>query len=115
MTLATTEPIVRCSFCGGQGILPGPRVCALCNGEGLRALEAADTIPAPPATEPKAVCSCGATYDAGAYEALRLVGYQDDGEGGWLDLRNCTAFNPVRGTTCGSTMAVVVPRLGRSS
>lgn len=32
---------------------------------------------------------CGAMHGAVAWSQLPLVGYQDDGEGGWLELRNC--------------------------
>lgn len=107
------EPIVRCPSCGGEGILPGPRVCMSCHGEGLQVshryrsavdrmrLETADTEP-PPAPE-DVHCSCGASYDAEAFGALPFVGYQDDFEGGWLELRNCTAST--NGRTCRSTIA----------
>lgn len=35
------------------------------------------------------VCSCGHAVDAAGWEALPLVGHQDDGAGGLLELRNC--------------------------
>lgn len=31
------EPIVKCKNCRGDGIKPGPRVCGMCKGIGLRA------------------------------------------------------------------------------
>lgn len=40
---------------------------------------------------------CGRSFTAAGWLALRYVGQQDDGEGGWLTLRNCR---------CGSTLAV---------
>lgn len=46
-------------------------------------------------------CSCGASFDAIAWENLRFVGYQDDGENGpgsVLELRDCSV--------CGSTIAI---------
>ncbi len=45
-------------------------------------------------------CSlCGRKFSAFDWSQLLLVGYQDDGEGGWLELRNCT---------CTSTLSVHV-------
>lgn len=48
-------------------------------------------------------CGCGRAWYAGEWTALSLVGYQDDGDGGRLELRNCT---------CSSTLAVEVERDG---
>lgn len=31
-----SEPIVKCKNCRGNGIKPGPRVCRMCKGIGLR-------------------------------------------------------------------------------
>jgi len=42
-------------------------------------------------------CACGLAYDRAGWEALPSRGRTDDGEGGQLELRNCT---------CGSTLAV---------
>lgn len=63
----------------------------------------ADTIPPPPlpAPEPIKVCGCGRAFDAYEWRALRHVGDQDDGEGGVLELRDCTS--------CGSTIAIEIP------
>lgn len=43
-------------------------------------------------------CSCGAHYTRREWATLRYVGQQDDGEGGWLELRDCSR--------CGSTISV---------
>lgn len=51
-------------------------------------------------------CSCGESYGPRGWSLLPLVGYQDDGAGGRLELRNCER--------CSSTMAVEVPRFGLS-
>lgn len=53
----------------------------------------ADTLPPPPLK----TCHCGASFDVPAWNALALVGVQDDGDGGELELRNCR---------CSSTLAV---------
>ncbi len=45
-------------------------------------------------------CSCGQTYTAAAFRNLPLCGYQADGDGGELELRNCA---------CGSTISRDVP------
>lgn len=50
-----------------------------------------DTIP------PIKVCLCGVSYSAESWATLRRVGIQDDGEGGELELRDCT---------CSSTIAI---------
>lgn len=50
-------------------------------------------------------CGCGATYEAEAFSALPWVGWQDDFEGGWLELRNCTGRNARLGRECRSTIA----------
>ena len=42
-------------------------------------------------------CGCGNRFDAEQWRQLRLVGRQDDGEGGTLELRNCP---------CGSTICI---------
>ena len=43
-------------------------------------------------------CSrCGTVIGGVEWSQLHLVGYQDDGDGGWLELRNCT---------CTSTLSV---------
>lgn len=42
-------------------------------------------------------CGCGRTYDAAQWRELRLVGLQEDGDGGLLELRDCE---------CGSTLSV---------
>ena len=47
-------------------------------------------------------CSCGCAYTADQWNALPLVGDQPDGEGGVLELRNCT---------CTSTIAAQVQGL----
>lgn len=44
-------------------------------------------------------CACGRVYARSEWGRLRLVGHQDDGEGGLLELRDCT---------CKSTLAVQV-------
>ena len=41
-------------------------------------------------------CACGAAYTWTEWDDRPLVGVQDDGEGGQLEMRNCR---------CGSTMA----------
>ncbi|MDB4946208.1 MAG: hypothetical protein JWP97_5742 [Labilithrix sp.] len=53
-----------------------------------------DTLPTPP---PVRVCGCGRSHDRDEWQGLRLVGLQEDGEGGELELRNCQ---------CGSTLAI---------
>ncbi len=55
----------------------------------------------PPSAWPKRCPSCGAALSQTAWESLALVGAQDDGAGGLLELRN---------HRCGSTIAVVVER-----
>jgi hypothetical protein len=50
---------------------------------------------------PPKPCSCGATYDAAAWRALRFVGIQDAGDGELLELRDCA--------TCSSTLAIEFP------
>jgi len=47
-------------------------------------------------------CRCGQHYDAKSWRGLRLVGVQEDGDGGNLELRNCAS--------CGSTIAIELPR-----
>lgn len=42
-------------------------------------------------------CPCGAQYTGSEWLALEYVGRMDDGEGGYLALRNCA---------CGSTISV---------
>lgn len=98
MNRAAREPIVKCKECRGEGVQAGPfgpRACSPCNGSGLRALEPiekADTIP------PTKMCRCcGVAYDAETWRALQYVGAQDDGDGGFLELRNCP---------CGSTLSL---------
>lgn len=45
-------------------------------------------------------CSlCGRKFSACEWRQLHLVGYQENCEGGWLELRNCT---------CTSTLSVQV-------
>lgn len=61
----------------------------------------ADTIPPPPPPPAVKLCGCGRTYDAPEWRALHLVGYQEDGEGGELELRDCAS--------CLSTIALEVP------
>lgn len=62
---------------------------------------ALSTLPAPP-PEPIKVCSCcHRVIDDETWESLPYVGMQDDGEGGWLELRN---------HTCGSTLALETTR-----
>lgn len=51
---------------------------------------------APPPIVKSCAC-CGRTFTASSWLSLKYVGQQDDGEGGWLNLRNCP---------CGSTLAV---------
>ncbi len=46
-------------------------------------------------------CKCGRTYDRTEWQRLRLVGTQDDGDGGLLELRNCE---------CRSTISVELPK-----
>jgi hypothetical protein len=42
-------------------------------------------------------CRCGATWSEPEWRELPFVGYAENGDGGELELRNCT---------CGSTIAV---------
>ena len=42
-------------------------------------------------------CRCGRSYTLAEWQQLRLVGMQEDGEGGFLELRECT---------CRSTLSV---------
>ena len=48
-------------------------------------------------------CGCGALYYPGVWTELAFVGFMEDGDGGRLELRNCT---------CGSTLAVEVEPSG---
>jgi hypothetical protein len=65
--------------------------------------QTATTIPAPPIKQ----CGCGAVHTAVEWSYLPFVGKQDDGAGGILELRNCTA--PSRnGEPCLSTIAIQV-------
>lgn len=57
--------------------------------------QTATTIPAPPIKQ----CMCGAIHTEVEWSCLRLVGLQDDGDGGWLEMRNCV---------CNSTIAIQV-------
>lgn len=83
--------------------------CAACEGTGLlaatpaeiAAAELADTV-RPPASERVASCGCGRHYTPETWHELVFVGLQDDGMGGWLELRNCT---------CRSTIATQLPRV----
>lgn len=50
-------------------------------------------------------CRCGAQYDVKDWLARPLVGPQDDGDGGVLELRNC-----VCGSTIASRVMYEVPR-----
>ncbi len=43
-------------------------------------------------------CSCGAIYDKDEWSTLPFCGVMDDGDTGWLLLRNCKV--------CDSTMSV---------
>ena len=45
-------------------------------------------------------CGCGTHYNRMGWEALKLIGTQDDGDGGLLELRNCAK--------CGSTRAILL-------
>ena len=92
------EMILRCTGCGGDGVLSGPRVCGECQGVGLVA-DLAVLGPLPAEQKP---CACGLAYTNAEWERLELVGFQDDGEGGALELRNCR---------CRSTMAIEHPGL----
>lgn len=66
------------------------------------ALSTASTLPAPPLhLFSLKQCSCGVCYTPDEWDRLPLCGLQDDGEGGWLEVRNCR---------CGSSIAV--PTLG---
>lgn len=51
-------------------------------------------------------CGCGRVHDAAGWAALDLAGsgLMDDGEGGFLELRNCA---------CGSTLAIEAPKGAR--
>lgn len=56
------------------------------------------TIPAPPTIK---TCACTREYTAAEWEALKLIGIQDCGDGEeFAELRNCA---------CGSTMAILLP------
>ena len=59
----------------------------------------ADTVRPPPPVFCRDLkqCACGAVYTPGEWLSLKYVGQMDDGDGGWLELRNCV---------CGSTIAV---------
>lgn len=46
--------------------------------------------------QPVVACACGRSHTDAAWRALPWVGWQDDGAGGRLALRNCH---------CGSTLA----------
>lgn len=57
----------------------------------------ADTLPASP--EQPMRCGCGRSYDEAEWHRLPAPKggvLQDDGDGGWIALRNCTG--------CGSTL-----------
>ena len=43
---------------------------------------------------------CRASHDEEEWRALNRVGLQDDGDGGWLELRDCA---------CGSTLSRALP------
>lgn len=58
----------------------------------------ASTIPPPPRTIK--ACGCGRAFNVHEWRELRLVGYQDDGDGGELELRDCP---------CASTIAIEIP------
>lgn len=58
---------------------------------------AADTLP-PPADLPRQLRCCGSVLTEEEWARLQYVGLQDDGEDGWLELRN---------HGCGSTIARV--------
>ncbi|MBX3196792.1 MAG: hypothetical protein KF894_01445 [Labilithrix sp.] len=55
----------------------------------------------PPSAWPKRCPSCRAALSQTAWESLALVGAQEDGAGGLLELRN---------HRCGSTIAIVIER-----
>lgn len=78
-----------CRRCRGEGIIPGPAFCTTCNGEGIRARE--------PGARVIKICACGSDFTRDEWLELELVGEQDDGAGGRLQLRNCP---------CESTIAI---------
>ncbi len=69
--------------------------------------QVADTIPPPPPTLRAAPtikrCACGCTYNIHEWRELRYVGRDDDGDGGELELRDCS------GAHCSSTLAIEIP------
>lgn len=57
---------------------------------------AADTLPAPVNHDVQVCSCCCRVIDDATWESFSSLGLQDDGDGGWLDLRNCT---------CGTTLS----------
>jgi hypothetical protein len=54
-------------------------------------------LPYTPAATIKVCSCCGRRHGALEWARLEFVGHQDDGEGGWLILKNCL---------CGSTISL---------
>lgn len=91
--------VVKCVACAGEGVVAGAlgaAICPACAGEKIAVCRACNGTGLRPRVK---VCRCGATFDVNAWNALPYVGLQDDGEGGFLELRNCDR--------CWSTIAVV--------
>lgn len=46
-------------------------------------------LPHTPSSVVKVCACCGRRHDAMSWARLEFVGHQDDGDGGWLILKNC--------------------------
>lgn len=53
-------------------------------------------------------CQCGRIYDGPAWAALPVVGTMPDGDGGWLDLRNCACASTI---SIAASCVAIVPDL----
>lgn len=115
------EPICKCPLCRGEGVrvcprcegagaVSGPlgsRLCNRCGGEKRVACDPCNGTGLVAATSRRAraklaaACGCGKRFSAEEWRELAYVGIQDDGAGGFLELRNCP---------CKSTIAVELPQ-----
>jgi hypothetical protein len=98
-TTEEPEPVYfgSCDACGDPIMQEGQMLCGPC-GRYTVSLAKADTLPAPPELMIKECRCCDATYARSAWDALPLLGIQDDTVE-LLEYRNCR---------CGSTLAIVL-------
>ncbi len=72
-----------------------------CNAAAVRSIENDDTLPAPPNKDLQVCSCCCRVIDDVLWESWPTLGLMEDGDGGFLDLRNCA---------CGTTLSRVAKR-----